>query len=319
MKRMVVTGMLLFASWVSAGAQEKTTLTIATGSDPSLAQFYVAKEAGIFAKHGLDVQLNTGATASGMVPFLIKNQVQAVISGEQAGLSNFNLDKDVVVAAEGNQMPQFYGIVGRNIENIDGLKGKKIGVPVGTGGEIFWRAFLDVLKLDPKNYTVVAVEPPEMIAALERGNIDAFAAWEPWVTRSLTAVPGTKVVRDNDGIVVGRNFIWINRSWAEANPKAAASFMHAIGEATDMIRTKPDDAAKLVSALIKLDPKLTRTLLDKVKFDLRLDQGSIDHLKMIEGQLASAGKLTKPIEWDKFVYPTLIKQVKPEAANYKLP
>ena len=41
----------------------------------------------------------------------------------------------------------------------------------------------------PKDYTVVNVEPPEMLAAIQRGNIDAFAVWEPWLSRTAAGGP----------------------------------------------------------------------------------------------------------------------------------
>ena len=39
-------------------------MTIATGVDPAFSQFYVAKEAGLFEKNGLDVTINTGPSGS---------------------------------------------------------------------------------------------------------------------------------------------------------------------------------------------------------------------------------------------------------------
>ena len=33
-----------------------------------------------------------------------------------------------------------------------------------------------------------------MLAAIERGDIDAFAVWEPWPTRTLMSVKNTKVL-----------------------------------------------------------------------------------------------------------------------------
>ena len=45
---------------LGANAQTLTKMTIATGVDPAFSQFYVAKEAGLFEKNGLDVTINTG-------------------------------------------------------------------------------------------------------------------------------------------------------------------------------------------------------------------------------------------------------------------
>ncbi len=79
-RRAVVTSMLVAPAMLAAGAalaQAPAKMTIATGVDPSFAPFYVAKEAGIFSRNGLDVQVNTGPSGSAMVAFLIGNQINA--------------------------------------------------------------------------------------------------------------------------------------------------------------------------------------------------------------------------------------------------
>lgn len=216
MKRLLVAALLAASAVSGALAQApRPKITIATGVDPSLGTFYVAKVGGFFEKNGLDVQLNTGPSGSAMVAFLVQNQVQAVLAAEQAGIQNFNLDNNVNVSAQAMQMLRYFGVVGRNIATVEGLKGKKVGVALGSASEVFWRAFVDKLGLNPKDYTVIHVEPPEMLAALERGNIDAFAAWEPWLTRTVQAVANTKIIRDNEGIINPRNFVYINRGWAQ--------------------------------------------------------------------------------------------------------
>jgi ABC-type nitrate/sulfonate/bicarbonate transport system substrate-binding protein len=319
MKKLVLASLVLALTAFGAGAQQKTKMTIGTGVDPSLGTFYVAKVGGFFEKNGLDVQLNTGPSGSAIVAFLVQNQIQAVLGAEQAGIQNFNLDNNVNVAAQAMQMMRYFGIVGRNIQTVEQLKGKKVGVALGSASEVFWRAFLEKLNLDAKDYTVIQVEPPEMLAALERGNIDAFASWEPWLTRTIQAVPNTKIVRDNDGIINPRNFVYVNRGWATQNPEAAAAFMRSLVEATELLRNNPDEAAKHIAMFLKMDYPLTRELVGKVNFDIYLDQSSIDHLKRIESQLQASGKLAKPIDWEKFIYPEMLKKVQPEKVNYTLP
>ena len=320
MKKVLIAAILTVCFASAATAQgPKTKMTIATGVDPSLGTFYVAKVGGFFDKHGLDVQLNTGPSGSAMVSFLVQNQVQAVLAAEQAGIQTFNLDNNVTVAAQAMQMLRYFGVVARNIDSIEGLKGKKIGVSLGSASEVFWRALVEKLGLDAKDYTVVNVDPPEMLAAIQRGNIDAFAVWEPWLTRTLQAVPGTKIVRDNEGIINPRNFVYINRGWAAQNPDAAVAFMRALVDATQLLRNNPNEAAKHISTFLKMDLTLTLELIKKVNFDLYLDQSSIDHLKRIETQLKEGGKLAKPIDWEKFIYADVMKKAQPERVNFTLP
>ena len=168
-------------------AQGPTKMVIATGVDPSFSPYYVGKEGGFFARHGLDVTINTGPSGSAMVAFLVGDQVNSAYGAEQAGVSAHVRDPKVVAVAEGTALLRWISVLGRGVESMDQLKGKKVGIARGTGSEVFWLAVIEKLKLNPADYTIVNVEAPEMVAALERRDIDAFAVWEPWPTRALTA------------------------------------------------------------------------------------------------------------------------------------
>src|SRR5258707_1327420 len=89
-------------------------MVIATGVDPAFSQFYVAKEAGLFEKNGLDVTINTGPSGSAMVPFLINNQVQAAYGSDLAGVINHNVDNNVVAVADGTYLVKWLSLVQAN-------------------------------------------------------------------------------------------------------------------------------------------------------------------------------------------------------------
>ena len=302
-----------------AALAEPAKIVIATGVDPSFSAFYVAKEGGIFAKNGLDVQLNTGPSGSAMVSLLIQNQVQSAFGAEQAGVLVHNLDPKVVVAAEGTVLAHWLGIVGKNIASMDALKGKRVGVARGSGSEVFWQAVVDQKHLDPKDYTIIQVDAPEMVAALQRGDIDAYSVWEPWLTRGVAAVPGARLVLDNIGIIEDRVFIYVNKDWADQNQYAALTFMRSLIEATALINTHRDVAAAHVAHFLKMDVAFATALMEKLRFGIQLNQGSIENFQIAEQQLKTVGKLRKPVDWQTLFYPDLLKQLDPAAVDYKLP
>jgi NitT/TauT family transport system substrate-binding protein len=298
------------------GAQSK--MTIATGVDPVFSAYYVAQEEGLFKKHGLDVRINTGPSGSAMVSFLVNGQIESAFGSEIAGVSNHNLDPNVVVVAQATRLVRWIAVVGRNIDTLDQLKGKKVGIARGSGGEVFWLAMLDKLKLKASDYTVVNVEAPEMVAALERGNIDAYAVWEPWVTRGLAAVKNTKVLKDQEGILEQGVYIYMNRGWITKNPAQAEGFMRALVEATEVINKDRKRAARAVSAFLKsLDPPMVEQLMTKLTFDMELGNATIGMFRLAESQLKQQGKLTKPIDYGAFVYPDLLRKVQPAKVDYK--
>src|SRR3989454_279863 len=272
----------------------------------------------LFKKHGLDVRINTGPSGSAMVSFLINGQIESAFGSEIAGVSNHNLDPNVVVVAQATRLVRWIAVVGRNVDNLDQLKGKKVGVARGSGGEVFWLAMLDKLKLNAADYTVVNVEAPEMVAALERGNIDAYAVWEPWVSRGLAAVKNTKVLKDQEGILEQGVYIYMNLGWIRKNPAQAEGFMRALVEATDIINRDRKRAAKDVSDFLKnLDPPMVEQLMTKLTFDMELADSTVSMFRLAETQLKQQGKLSKPLDYGAFVYPDLLRKVQPVKVNYK--
>src|SRR5215467_4293427 len=227
----------------TASAQSLTKITIATGVDPAFSQFYVAKEGGLFEKNGLDVTINTGPSGSAMVPFLVNNQVQAAYGSDLAGVINHQVDPNIVAVADGTYLVKWLSVVGRNVNDLESLKGKKVGIAMGTGSEIFWRRLLEKKNLKEADYKIVDVEAPEMLAATERGDIDGFAVWEPWPTRTLMAVKGTKVLQTAEGIYNNINFVYMNRGWIEQNRDTAEKFMLSLVQANDLIEKDRPAAA----------------------------------------------------------------------------
>ena len=319
MRRHLTVGLVVASvlTWLGTAAAQ-TKMTIATGVDPVFSAYYVAQQAGLFKKHGLDVRINTGPSGSAMVAFLVNGQIESAFGSEIAGVANHNLDPNVVVVAQATRLVRWIAVVGRNVESLDQLKGKKVGVARGSGGEVFWLAMLDKLKLNAADYTVVNVEAPEMVAALERGNIDAYAVWEPWVTRGLAAVKNTKVLRDQEGILEQGVYIYMNKGWIQKHPGPAAAFVKALAEATDLINNDRKRAAKDVSDFLKnLEPPLVEQLMTKLRFEMVLDDFTVGLFRLAESQLKQQGKLAKPLDYNAFVYPELMRQVLPAKVQYK--
>ena len=305
----------LLALAAGAEAQPLTKMVIATGVDPAFSQFYVAKEAGLFEKNGLDVQINTGSSGSAMVPFLINNQVNAAYGSDLAGVINHNVDPSVIAVADGTYLLKWLSVVGRNVPDLNGLKGKKVGVTKGTGGEIFWAGVLRKFHLSASDFQQVDIEAPEMVAAIERGDIDGFATWEPWPTRTLMAVKGTKILVDAEGIYNNRNFVYMNRGWVEKNQDTAVRFMTALVEANDLINKDRAAAAAMVSRFLNLPLDLTTELMPKVLYDMSFSDGSLATIRDSEQLLLTQGKMKAPLDYSRYVYTDLLKKVRPEAVT----
>ena len=310
-RRSVLAAPALALSFPAQG-QGAAKVTIATGVDPSFAPFYVGREGGFFQRNGLDVTVNTGPSGSAMVAFLIGNQIQSAYGAEQAGVSAHLVDPAVVAVAEGTALLRWISVLGRGVESMDALKGKRVGVARGTGSETFWLSVLGKLKLDPADYTVVNVEAPEMVAALERGNIDAFAVWEPWPTRAMRAIPGTRVLVNNEAIQVVRNYVYMNRGWAEANRDTTSRFLRALVEATAFIESNREEAARQVARFLRQDRGLMAELMDKVGYRMDLTADSVANVQLAIDQLRGMGRLAREVTPSQVIWPDALRAAAPE-------
>ena len=159
---------------------------------------------------------------------------------------------------------------------------------------------------------MVNVEAPEMLAAIERGDIDGFAVWEPWPTRTLMAVKGTKVLQTAEGIYNNINFVYMNRGWIEQNKATAEKFMLSLMQANDLIEKDRPAAAKMVAKFLKMPLELATELMPKVEFDMDWQPRSLEAIQVAEKQLADQKKLKAPLDYSKYVYMDLLKAVRPE-------
>jgi NitT/TauT family transport system substrate-binding protein len=270
-------------------------MTIATGVDPSFAPYYVAREGGFFQRNGLDVTVNTGPSGSAMIAFLVGNQINSAYGAEQAGVSAHLVDQNVVAVAEGTALLRWISVLGRNVATMEELRGKRVGVARGTGSETFWLSVVSRLNLNPADYTIVNVEAPEMVAALERGNIDAFAVWEPWPTRAMRAIPNTRILLSNDQIQIVRNFVYMNRGWAEQNQEATQRFLRSLIQAQEFIASNPAEAAAQVARFLRQDRAFIAELMTKVEYRMNLTSDSVANIQLAIDQLRGMNRLSREV------------------------
>ncbi|WP_315918618.1 taurine ABC transporter substrate-binding protein [Mesorhizobium sp. SP-1A] len=122
---------------------------------------------------------------------------------------------------------------GSGIEKPEDLKGKKVGVPFVSTSHFHLLVGLEkVWKVDPREVNILNMKPPQIVAAWQRGDIDAAYVWPPALSEILKSgkvisdseVIGKASVPTFDGIVVDKKF-------AADNPKFMAAFAKVLADA----------------------------------------------------------------------------------------
>ncbi|HLG69912.1 MAG TPA: ABC transporter substrate-binding protein [Chloroflexota bacterium] len=142
---------------------------------------WVAEDAGIFKKNGLDVDLRYINSSKG-IPALISGGVQIADIGGAETLSAVAGGADLATVAVDAPTYPFVLMAPSSIKTVQDLKGKKIGVSEpGSSSDIATRVALRKEGIDPDtDVSIIAVgSASERIAALENGAIQAGLSFPP--------------------------------------------------------------------------------------------------------------------------------------------
>ena len=238
---------------VPAMAQE-TKVAIGISGWTGFAPLTLAKEAGLFKKHGLDVSIKKIpqkdrhlAIASGDVQ-CAATTVETWIGWNAAGVATtqiFQLDKSF--GADGM-------VVKPAISKITDLKGKTVAASApGTSPYFALAWMLKKNGMSVKDVKVVNLEPQAAANAMIAGNadIDAGMTYEPYLS-SVRAKPeaGKIIATTLDYPMVMDTFGCTPKFLAE-NPKAAQALANGYFDALAMIQSDPKKSYEIMGADVK--------------------------------------------------------------------
>jgi NitT/TauT family transport system substrate-binding protein len=271
------------ASGSADGAPETTELTVGVQAFAEVAALYIAVDQGLFEDEGLTVtpQVGTGGGA-GLIAGLISGDLNVVytnyVSVVQAASEGLPLK---VVRENDRPGPQaLYSLPASGITKPADLEGKKIAINgLGNIMELTARAALEDNGVDPDGVQFVELPPPDMLAALSAGNVDAAWLAEPFVT--IAGSKGFVEVLDvfsgptEDLPVAG----WATSTqFAQENPNTVAAFTRAMDAAMQKVDDDPSLVAKIVPTYTQLTPEVAAQL-NPINFAVESNLGDISQVE----------------------------------------
>ena len=107
------------------------------------------------------------------------------------------------------------------IQNVSGLKGKRIALNKGSNVHFFLVKLLEKNGLKMGEITPVFLTPADAWAALEGGSVDAWVIWDPYMTAAIDR-SGARILHDAEGFAANREFFLADRRFAQAHPEIFA-------------------------------------------------------------------------------------------------
>jgi ABC-type nitrate/sulfonate/bicarbonate transport system substrate-binding protein len=173
------------------GKPELSKIEIYGVNDPNISgQLILAKEMGFFTDEGLDVSYRLLSSGTIMPEEIMKAKIKP-FALTQTPMTTLVLQEkglDVKIVAPLADISGTQQIVVRTSANIirpEDLLGKRIGMAKGAAVYIAIQAMAKEFGLDIARFQFVHLMPDQQLAALERGDIESMACWEPRTSKAL--------------------------------------------------------------------------------------------------------------------------------------
>ena len=220
----------LFLAPHPGNAQELRRIPYGTTASPSHLPVWVAKDAGLFEKNGLNVepvQIRGGSLISlaiitGDLPFSGAG-AESVVAARAAG-------GDVILLACPVDTDPVYLITRPEIKSAQDLKGQASAVTrYGSTTHFYLRAALKHVGLNPdKDMTILQLGAgPEMVVALDRGAIAAAALTTRYAIPFLQRGWPVLVDLSTTDLVYPSSCVTSSRAFIRAEPKTTHEFLRA--------------------------------------------------------------------------------------------
>lgn len=263
---------ILSALLIALPARAEQIRIAYSGVSASGSPVWLAKEQGLFAKHGLDVDLVAVRSAPLQVSALVANEVQFVRGSATSMLSAAAQGAKLkIVLSLFAERAAYDFLVSPAITKPSDLRGKKVGVQDFSG--LLWSlAVLSLreLGLDPQkdNINIQAIGDSTVIAqSLASGIIDA-APLDKLQSSRLQGL-GVKVLLDlTTRIALPSSPFMSTESYVQKNPQTVESMIKALIEASAIMRSQKERGVAVLQKYLKLDRALAETgykfLLDEL-------------------------------------------------------
>lgn len=256
------------------------TLTVGAPALEQSALIYLAADQGLFARQRLNVVVQDYETGPAALDALEAGEVDIAGTAEYPLVARLLQGDPLAVVAATDKFENDYLVArpDRGITTPAGLRGKRVGLVRGTIVEFYLARLLELQGIPTEDVTVVNLELGRLIPALAAGEVDAIAAWQPYVTQAQAAVSGAVVLPLQSsqpvfGLLVAR------QPWVKAQGGTLTRFLQALQQAEEQLIRHPEQAQVVTQRRLGFDAGYLARMWPQHRFGLSLDQPLVIAMK----------------------------------------
>jgi sulfonate transport system substrate-binding protein len=326
---MIVAAALLLCglSTQASIAQEQSEVVIGAGAAVYHAPVFVAAERGIFEKHGLNAKVLVYQSGVEQINGQVNGAQLVTLLGAAPFVSAVSngMPLKIIAGFHGNPLSSSYADIfgvaaskDSGVGSVEDLEGKKVGLHIGSGSEIYMNGLLSDAGVDRDSVEYVHVPANNTLAAITTGEVDAIAVWEPWISNAVANADAVRVMKGGCSICYETGITITTDSIIEEHPDELRRYLEAFAEAQQWVRHNKEETADITARWLPgTDRDVILAVLQDAPLDMRLSRHIYSGLDdRTIAVLLEQGKIKQDVEAHDIVYPDL--QVELQAGKPEL-
>jgi sulfonate transport system substrate-binding protein len=157
---------------------------------------------------------------------------------------------------------------GSPLKSVTDLKGRKVALNKGSNVHFLLLRALEKAGVAYKDIQPVFLPPADARAAFERGAVDAWAIWDPFLAAAQKQL-NARMLADGRGLVANHQFYLAARGWARKNPALQQVLLEEIAKVDDWGRTHPREVAATLSTQTGLDVPVVELAASRYSYGVK--------------------------------------------------
>ena len=306
-------------------ASEKKELTtvryaVMTGN-PTQWVAIIGDEQGIWADHGIQIEISEFAAGIGTVDAVTTGQADIGFVTDFAGVNRIG-------ASQGKSDLRFFTETSKSssynlyanpetVTSLEDLEGKNIITALGTFIE-----YLNGVTLEQAGLTEADVEykpiesPTDVLALVETKQADAY--WASGETARRLAEAGWEIIANQQDIGIETYSLAVStQTYLDENADTVKEFLGAVNEINDFIADNTDEAAVIVSKSTGIGEEVFKNNLAAIDSKQEFTKDAYDTLQLINEWARSNGFYETEFDIKDFIHTDALAEVSPEDVNWQ--
>jgi sulfonate transport system substrate-binding protein len=181
------------------------------------------------------------------------------------------------------------------LRSLADLKGKKVALNKGSNVHYLLVKALEKAGIAYKDINVIYLPPADARAAFERGAVDAWVIWDPFLAAAEKQL-GARVLADGKGLVANHQFYLAARPYAEKNSDIVRILLEEIAKVDEWGAKNPKDVAQILAAQTGLDVEVVALAASRYSYGVKpITAEVLEQQQKLADAFANLKLIPKPI------------------------